>query len=247
MGKVSLRWALSLAVLPVLLVVIAYQFGLFDPLLRARFRQRAQQEGTEWANSWYGIHLMQYPTDLVLYQDLVNRIRPDVIIETGTAYGGNALYLATILEPANPRGRVITIDIDGSYWRETLAKLDVPGKKKLLDRIHFIEGGSTDAKVVAAVKKQVPEGARVLVILDSLHTEAHVLKELEAYAPFVSVDSYVIVNDTQLEGWYEAGRKAGPLSALRAYLATTDDFVIDKEMNRFLMSCAHDGFLKRVR
>jgi cephalosporin hydroxylase len=86
----------------------------------------------------------------------------------------------------------------------------------------------------------------VLVILDSLHTREHVREELRLYAPLVSPGSYLVVNDTQLEGWYEAGVRAGPLSAVRDFLAGNPPFAIDRSLNRYTISCAHDGFLKRL-
>jgi cephalosporin hydroxylase len=234
-----------LILLPPLLLILGFRLGLFDPLLKARMRQLAQQE-LEWKNTWYGVHCMQYPNDLMLYQELIQRLEPDVIIETGTPYGGNTLFLATVLEPVNPSGRVVTVDLEGDRWRETLAGLKLRQKDRLLERIHFIEGSSTAPEVLEQVKARIPPGSRVLVILDWLHTREHVLEELRLYGPLVSPDSYVVVNDTQLEGWYEAGVRAGPMSAVKEFLAENPQFTIDRAMNRFPISCAPDGFLKRL-
>lgn len=226
--------------LPLLLLISLWQLNhLFgERWVRWRAQQLAQCGVVEWNNHWYGIPMQQYPTDLMLYQQTIWDFKPDVFIETGTNYGGNAFYVATLLEQVNPRAQVLTVDIDAANWNKTLADLKLESKDRLLQRIHFFEGSSTDPAIIARMKERIPEGARVMVLLDSDHSRAHVLNELNLYAPLVTLNGYLIVNDTQ---WGD------PLRAVEDFLATTDAFVADPLQERFSLSCAHGGFLKRVR
>jgi cephalosporin hydroxylase len=231
-----------------LLLVLAAVFllGGFDWLVKIRTRQLAQQE-KEWLNEWCGITIRQFPQDLMIYQRLISQLEPDVIVETGTDAGGTSLYLASILEVLKPDARVLTVDIDARKFNQTLKNLHVAGREHLLKRIQFFEGSSTDPSLFARIKSAIPEGARVMVILDSLHTRQHVYDELKLYSPLVTPDSYLIVNDTHLEGWLSSDKMSQPLSAIRDFLAEDDRFVIDESANKFVVSCAPSGFLKRVK
>lgn len=244
---VTVRTVLSLIALCCIAIVIAFQCGTFDYFVKNRIQALSQREETEWRNQWFGVNILQYPTDLMLYQELIHAVKPDVVIETGTDWGGNAIYLATILESVNPKGKIVTIDIDSTHWKKTLATFNVEGKDKILNRIVFLEGDAASPEIVQQVKNHVNKDAKVLLILDSLHTKEQVLAELNLYADFVSPNSYVIVNDTQLEGWYPSENKSQPLSAIKEFLQKNDHFVVDKTMNRFYVSCAPSGFLKRVK
>lgn len=242
MKSTSLRAVAVWLFLPLLLLTVIWQlnniYGWSTRWVRYRVQQLAQYGATEWDNHCYGIPMQQYPTDLMIYQQLIWDFKPDVFIETGTYYGGNAFYVATLLEAVNPRAQVLTVDIDAANWKKTLAELQLEGKDRLLQRIHFFEGSSTDPAVLARMKEHIPKDARVMVLLDSDHSRAHVLNELKLYAPLVSLNGYLIVNDTQ---WGD------PLRALEDFLPTTDAFVVDAKVDRFYLSCAHGGFLKRVR
>lgn len=199
-------------------------------------------------NKWFGIEAIQHPFDAWITQEIIWEVRPDVIVETGTLWGGSAVLWATILEHANPQGRVITIDI---AERPKLARARaLPVWQR---RVDFLRGSSTAPNIVAEVARRV-QGKKVLVILDSLHTRDHVLAELRAYAPLVSVGSYLIVQDTHLgetvPHWYMAARDwwtPGPLEAVEEFLATSSDFVVDSPRERLLATNNHRGFLKRVR
>lgn len=227
-----------LLLVPVTLFVVADAFDLLQGYHKWRTKWYVQTQQPESENSLYGVTLVQYPGDLVTYQELLNRIRPDFVIETGTFQGASALYYATFLEFINPAARVITVDIDGNHWRKTLEALDIPGKQKLLDRITFLEGSSTAPETLDKIKKLVPAGSKVLVVLDSAHTREHVSEELKLYAPFVSKDSYIIINDTDFTGLPEA---------IGDFLKSNDQFVLDRTPDRFFLTCAKDGFLKRVK
>jgi len=157
-------------------------------------------------------------------------VRPDLIVETGTYHGGSAPFWAIILEHINPAGRVITIDIEDQRTRR--AK-NLPIAKK---RVDFLLGSSTDPEIVAEVHRRA-EGKRVLVLLDSLHSKEHVAAELEAYAPLVPVDGYLIVQDTMV----------GPIAAIDEFLAANDSFVADRGRERYADTNTVRGYLKRVK
>jgi cephalosporin hydroxylase len=246
-ATVRVRTLCAVELLTLLALGLVFLLGGLDWLVKHRIQHLSQREETEWRNQWYGVPILQYPTDLMLYQELIERIKPDVIIETGSDWGGNALYLASVLQNVNPQGKIVTVDIDARHWKQSMEKLSIVGKDQLLQRILFLEGDSSSPEIVKQAAQYIPANGRVLVILDSLHTREHVLKELLAYADLVSPDSYLIVNDTQLEGWYRSDKMSAPRLAITEFLATTDRFQLDPAMNKFYVSCARDGFLKRVK
>jgi cephalosporin hydroxylase len=198
--------------------------------------------------TWFGVETWQHPFDVWITQEIIWEVRPDVIVETGTLRGGSAALWASILEHANPDGRVLTIDIYDGRSPEALA---LPVFQR---RVDFLLGSSTDPKVVSQVAERV-QGKKVLVILDSLHTKEHVLDELKAYAPLVSVGSYLIVQDTHLGDtvpfWFlekeEEHWIPGPRAAVEEFIAGNDRFTIDRSRERLLATNNRRGFLKKVR
>jgi cephalosporin hydroxylase len=182
--------------------------------------------------SWFGYRLTKCPLDLWLYQELLVRTRPDVVVETGTQFGGSALYLATILEQIG-HGRVITIDIE------------IKPNRPEHPRLSYLTGSSVDPQIVAQVRDAVGND-RTLVILDSDHSAAHVYQEILAYSPFVQVGDYLIVEDTNVNGhpvWPDFG--PGPMEAVEKFLSETDQFVVDERCERFLMTLNPRGYLRR--
>lgn len=162
-------------------------------------------------------------------------MRPDFILETGTRYGGSALYWAMVLEEVNPAGRVITIDIEDLVT-------DARYRALWKERIDFLVGSSTDPAIVAEVRRRV-QGGRVLVILDSLHTPEHVYRELQAYSPLVDVGSYVIVQDTGLGNILAYQLAAG---GVRQFLPEGSGFEVDERRERFMITNNVRGYLRRV-
>lgn len=207
-------------------------------------RDQAQNSHGEWMQWWLGVPMYQYPNDLMMYQDLIWRIRPDVIIETGTMAGGLTLFLSTILDAANPEGRVITVDLYDEYWNPTLSRND--GLDHLKRRITFIHGGSTDRSTIEKIDESIRDEDTVLVILDSLHEKFHVLKELELYSPFVTKGSYLICTDTHLDGTSWMEKPEGPLAAVREFIAGNPSFKIDRSLDRYFISANISGYLRRV-
>jgi len=142
-----------------------------------------------WGNtSWRKVRVWKAPTDLWVYQELITEIKPDLIIETGTAYGGSALYMRDVLDKEYPEGKIISIDVSHEILEE---KAKVPG-------IEFYLGSSTDPETLTHVKAHIAayNCQRVMVILDSDHSEEHVSKELDLYSPLVTVGSIIIIEDT---------------------------------------------------
>jgi cephalosporin hydroxylase len=189
---------------------------------------------TTWRDTTYrGTEIAKCPLDLWLYQEILVTVRPTLIIETGTYAGGSAYYLGDVCDTLG-RGRVVSVDI--------AAQPNLPPH----DRVTYLAGSSTDPAVVADVTA-LADGGPVLVILDSDHSEAHVRAELAAYSPLVPVGSYVIVEDTNVHGHPALPTHGpGPMEALDDFLRSTDDFVIDEHMHKFLMTFNPRGYLRRV-
>lgn len=214
--------------------------------------------------SWLGRPAIQVPNDTWALQELVWKIKPDLIIETGIAHGGSLMISASllalldytdavttgeVLDPKSSKRKVIGIDIDiRQHNRQAIEQ------HPLSHKIQMFEGSSIDPSVIHAVKEASRGYERILVCLDSNHTHDHVLAELEAYAPLVTSGSYCIVYDTIVEDmpesmfhdrpWHPGN---SPKSAVTAFLNKCDDFVVDEKMDaKLLISVATGGFLKRL-
>jgi len=215
--------------------------------------------------SWMGRPIIQLPNDILAMQELIWQIKPSLIIETGIAHGGSLIFNAsmlslldycdaieqgTMLNPKAPSRRVLGLDIDIRAHNRAAIEAH-----PMANRIDMIEGSSIDPAIIAQVQDIARGYERVLVCLDSNHTHEHVLAELEAYAPLVSVGSYCAVFDTIVEDmpvemfpdrpWAPGDN---PKTAVWEYLKTHPEFEIDKQMDhKLLISVAPDGYLKRVR
>jgi cephalosporin hydroxylase len=199
--------------------------------------------------TWFDRPLIQIPQDMMAMQMLLLSVKPDLIIETGVAHGGSLIFHASMMELLGA-GSVVGIDIDiRQHNREAIES------HPMAKRITLIQGSSTDPGVVARAQELAAGAKRVLVSLDSNHTHEHVLAELEAYAPLVTAGSYLVVFDTLIEDLPASeftdrpwGPGNSPKSAVRAFLAGNDRFVIDQELEaRLLFTVAPDGFLKCVK
>ncbi len=199
--------------------------------------------------SWMGVPIIQMPADVLATQEVIWNTKPDIIIETGVARGGSVLFMASILEMMG-NGQVIGVDIDiRAHNRESIES------HPMSKRVTLIEGGSVDEDTLAKVRKEIPEGARVMVILDSDHSRDHVLAECRAYGPMVTPDCYLVVADT-LVGHLtedEAPKKRShiwfkgnePLAAMNDYLAENDRFEIDPVINgKLVLSSSPGGYLR---
>ena len=183
--------------------------------------------------NWMNVPCQKCPLDLWIYQEIFAELKPDLIIETGTYYGGSALYMAHVLD-ALGMGEIITIDV-----------LD-RAPRPVHPRITYITGSSADADLIQGLLGKRPDEVR-LVILDSDHSKNHVLEELRIFSPYVSVGSYLIVEDTNINGHPTyPGFGAGPHEAVDDFLQANPNFVVDSCREKFLMTFNPGGFLKRI-
>lgn len=205
--------------------------------------------------SWLGRPIIQYPQDIVAMQELIWRVQPDLIVETGIAHGGSLIFSASMLElnaacggPAD--AHVIGVDIDIRAHNRAAIEAH-----PMFKRITMIQGSSIASDIVAQVHSLAVGRRRVLVALDSNHTHDHVLAELEAYAPLTSVGSYCVVFDTLIEdqpaGAYPDrpwGPGNNPKTAAREYLQRHPEFEVDRSVDhKLIVSVANEGYLRRLR
>ncbi|MBT3297528.1 NAD-dependent epimerase/dehydratase family protein [archaeon] len=196
---------------------------------------------------WFGIPIIQTPEDIVMMQELIYNLKPDVIIDIGVAHGGSAIYYSSLLELLG-KGKVIGVDIDIRKHN-----LEVLEKHPFFKRIELIEGSSIDDNIVQKVKDKIPENSTVLLCLDSNHTKEHVLQELRMYWDLVGVNSYIVVFDTvtselaKNNAAEERYLNNGPSEAIDIFLKENGHFEIDKKFNKLYVSHCMDGYLKRVK
>jgi len=214
---------------------------------------------------WLGRPIIQTPVDMVAMQELIWKIKPDLIIETGIAHGGSLIMNASLLamldycdaiengemlDPSMPKRRVLGIDID--IRAHNCAAIEA---HPMANRIDMIQGSSVAQDIISQVHEYSKNYKKILISLDSNHTHEHVLAELEAYAPLTSVGCYCIVFDTNVEDmpadmfpdrpW---GAGDNPKTAVWEYLKTHNEFEVDKVIqNKLLITVAPDGYLKRIK
>jgi cephalosporin hydroxylase len=216
--------------------------------LSNQWMQHAFEQKYVYNFSWMGRPVIQMPGDLIALQELIWQVRPQLIIETGIAHGGSLIFHASMLELLG-EGEVLGIDID--IRPHNLAAIEGHPMAK---RIRMLQGSSTDPAVIAEAVVSAKD-KRTLVVLDSNHTHEHVLAELMAYAPLVSVGSYCVVFDTVVEDlrpdtfpdrpWSPGD---SPKTAVAAFLRDDDRFQIDRAIaDKIQISAAPDGYLRRVR
>jgi cephalosporin hydroxylase len=204
--------------------------------------------------TWLGRPIIQLPEDLIRMQEVIYRLRPDVLIETGVAHGGSLIFYASLFK-AMGKGRVIGIDIDiRSHNRAAIEA------HELFPLITLIEGSSIDDNVVARVRELLRHDELIMVVLDSHHSRDHVLAELRAYAPLVSKDSYIVVADGIMENLADAPRAKSdwswnnPRRATLDFLAESGNFALEEPNFPFNESLVDkrvtywpDAFVKRLR
>jgi len=227
--------------------------------LAADFLTESAKENYSYNFEWLSRPIIQYPQDIVATQEIIWKVKPDLIIETGIAHGGSlvlsasilalldycdALEAGEILDPQNPKRKVIGVDIDIRV--NNRKALDI---HPMRNRMELIEGSSISSDIIDQVHSLAKGFERVMVFLDSNHTHDHVLAELEAYAPLVSSGSYCVVFDSVIDdlpsppdrSW---GPGNSPKSALYKYLENSNDFEIDKMIeDKILITVAPDGYL----
>jgi cephalosporin hydroxylase len=178
--------------------------------------------------SWLGRPVVQLPEDLIRVQELIHRVRPDVIVETGVAHGGSLIFYASLCH-ALGRGRVVGVDVEIRPHNRAAIE-----HHPLARYVTLVEGSSTDPATVARVKALIRPGQSVLVLLDSCHTKAHVAEELRAYGPLVTAGSYIVATDGvmgDLAGLPGAGPDwawNNPREAAREFARAHPEFVPDE-------------------
>ncbi len=189
-----------------------------------------------WNNSkWMGIPVWKMPLDLWIYQEMICELKPDVVIEAGTWKGGSALYLAHMMDPLQ-KGRVITIDIQPQ-----------PNLPKH-PRITYLSGSSTSPAIVSKVRSMIKPGEKVMAVLDSDHVKPHVLKECDLYGPLVTVGSYLIVEDTNVNRHPVLPNFGpGPMEAVEEFLKSNTNFAVDESREKFGFTFNPGGFLRKIK
>lgn len=180
-----------------------------------------------------GVPVQKTPFDLWIYQEILHDIKPDVIVECGTAFGGSALFMADVCDLIG-NGRIITVDID-----------PVPARP-MHSRIEYILGSSIDPAVIEAVREKIKPSEKVMVVLDSAHNKDHVLSEMKLYGPMVSPGSYLIVEDGNLNGhpvMLAAG--PGPTEAIKDFLDADALFEVDPSKERLMFTFNPSGYLRK--
>ncbi len=194
-------------------------------------------------NSWFGVPCWKLPFDAFVIQELIVRLRPEFIIETGTGCGGSAMFYASICELLG-EGKVITVDIENKVDHSKINEYEWS------DRITFLHGGSTNDLIVKQIYEITGKAGdhRCMVMLDSWHTKDHVYREMLLYSPLVPVDGYMIVEDSHANGnpvpwkWDDEG----PMGAINKWIKTYEEWEADYECEKHLMTFNPKGYLRRA-
>jgi len=184
--------------------------------------------------TWFGRPIIQHPEDLIRLQEVIYTLSPDVIVETGVAHGGSLIFYASLLKAMGKRGKVIGVDIEiRPHNRRALES------HELSQAITLIEGDSVAPDIVKRVERAIRESDRVLVLLDSDHSKAHVLLELEAYHHLVTPGSYIVATDGIMRDLHDVPRGRpewrddNPAAAAEAFAATHPEFALAEPLWRF--------------
>jgi cephalosporin hydroxylase len=178
--------------------------------------------------TWFGRPIIQLPEDMIRTQEVIYAVQPDVVVETGVAHGGSLIYYASLLR-AMGRGRVVGVDIHIKPENRSMIEAH-----PLASSITLIEGDSAAADIIGQVRALIEPGKKVLVILDSDHSKAHVKRELAAYSPLVTVGSYIVATDGVMKDLYDVPRgdpnwkEDNPTSAAAEFAASHPEFVLEQ-------------------
>lgn len=207
-----------------------------------RFSDLYYKSGTPPELNWRGDAVSKNPCDLWMIVELFQHVRPSVVIETGTHRGGSASFYADMLGLLKIPATVITVDINPKWSFD-------PASKNIVSVVGYSTDEKARRQVAAAVRAALDKTpGPVMATLDSAHDEANVSAELAFVAPFITVGSYLIVEDTNINGHPSSPDFGpGPWEAVEKFLASRDDFVVDRECERFLLTFFPRGWLKRVR
>ena len=214
-------------------------------LLSNLWIKAAAEHRVMYEPTWLGRPVIQFPTDVVAIQELLWQVRPDLVIETGVAHGGSLVLSASILELIGA-GKVVGVDVEIRPHNRAAIE-----SHPLTHRIELIEGSSIDLATMAAVRDAAAAATTVVVFLDSNHSEAHVLRELELYGELVTPGSYLVAHDGAQAWVWDIPRgkpewkEDHPLSAIHAFVAQHPEFTIDPHWTRYGITSSPDGWLKK--
>lgn len=206
-----------------------------------RFNRLYYESGVAGELSWRGVPLLKNPCDLWVMAELIQKLRPAVIVETGTHHGGSALFLADITKLLGLHTAVVTVDFNPKWTCD-------PHEHG----IESVVGFSTDPWVVQRVQVAVNAAREradggVMVTLDSDHAEENVLSELRLYSPLVTRSSYIVVEDTNINGHpVSPDFGPGPYEAVEKFLGSDSKFQRDITCERHLLTFNPGGWLLRV-
>jgi cephalosporin hydroxylase len=210
-----------------------------EPIVRSFYHVWYGHPERTWHGTyWFGVKVVKCAFDLWVYQEILHQTRPDVVVETGTAFGGSAYYMASIFDLLG-HGRIVTVDI--------APQENLPPHP----RITYITGDSIAPEIVSQVKASIGADETVMVILDSAHNRNHVLAEMRAYGPLVREGQYLIAEDTHINLSVPQPKRGpyarpGPLQAVWDFVAEQDRFVIDRSWEKFFLSFNPSGYLRCV-
>jgi len=214
-------------------------------LVAALWMKLATEFRLMYEPTWLGIPIIQLPADIVAMQELIWRLRPDFVIETGVAHGGSAILYASVLELIG-HGQVIGVDIEIRAHNRAAIE-----RHPLAARIQLVEGSSTDRATFEQVRRRCGVGSNMLVVLDSNHTTEHVRREMEMYSGLVPPGGYLVTMDaaqayvSDIPRGKAEWRNDNPLHAIRDFLDSHPEFEVDPHFTRFLVTSSPEGFLRR--
>lgn len=194
---------------------------------------KTMQERIVTKTSYFGVPTQKNPLDFWVYQEMLNELKPTVLVEIGNKFGGSALAFAHLFDLMG-QGRIIAVDIDQSQ---------IYPATRAHPRITFLEG---DATVLASqVKEMISPEDEVLVVEDSSHTYENTLSVLEHYASLVKPGGYFVVEDSICYHGLDIGPQPGAYEAIEQFLETNLDFECDRSRESFLITWNPKGFLRR--
>lgn len=202
---------------------------------RVYYTLGSAHRGGTWDDTfWLGVKTEKCPFDLWVYQEILFKLRPQLIIETGTRHGGSAMFLCSMLDLLNSDGKVITIDV-----RQ-------PDPAPQHPRLTYLHGSSADPQIIQQVHTMAAGKSPIMVVLDSDHRKAHVLAEMRAYHMLVTPGSYMIIEDTNINGHPVLGNFGpGPMEAIAEFVKENSDFERDAKCERHLITFNPQGYLRK--